>query len=243
MVFENLARTACPGERLLIGSNPPEENWSYRIQRVFFGLVFGTLFRATATGRRYVPLEGPVIVAANHASLVDPPMIGLMCPRPVVTLAKQELWRVPVLRQWLDSLGAVAVNRGSADLAALRAALEVVKKEKALLLFPEGTRTSDGKMAPIRRGVGWIACRSRAIVVPTFIEGSYQAFSRHRRIPRPSRITVHFGEPLLPPEDTRARKEDVDEITRQLDESMRAMEKRYLAASLQNNNKTAESSA
>lgn len=224
---ENLAHTACSGDRLLIGSTRPDENRSYRIQRMLFGSVFGAYFRVTATGRRYIPLDGRIIVAANHASIVDPPIIGLMSPRAVVTLAKEELWRVPILRWWLDSLGAVAVNRGSADLGALRAALEVVRKNKALLLFPEGTRTSDGKIAPLQRGVGWIACRSRAIVVPTFIEGSYQAFSRHRRIPRPSRITVHFGEPLLPPDDTRARKEDVAALSRRLEESLRNMEKRY----------------
>ena len=218
--------SACSGDRLLVGSQRPADTGVYFYHRVAMAVFFGILFRVTATGRRYIPLEGPVIIAANHASYVDPLIIGVMSPRMVTPMAKQELWRIPPLGWWLSTVGVLPVNRGAAT-SGIGMAVEAVRSGKALLVFPEGTRTSDGEIAPFKRGVGWIACRSRAPVVPTFIDGSYQAYSRHRLIPRPHRVTLHFGKPILPSDVDGDDRERVNLLTKRIEESVHELKARF----------------
>lgn len=226
-ISNSFVATACSGDRLLIGSVRPNEGWFYILNRIIYAFTFGLFFGVTATGRRYIPLDGPLLFAANHASLFDPLLIGLHCPRVLVGFAKRELWRVPVLRGWLNRLEAVPVDRKRSDLAALRDALEVVERGNGLLLFPEGTRTADGEIAPLKRGVGWMACRTGAPVVPTYVCGSYEAFSRHHRVPHLKRMAVHFGKPIWPRSEGGTRSEEIEWITERLNASLHELERQY----------------
>lgn len=168
----------------------------YRLNKIVIGGVFRLYFGIRAEGQEEIPREGPVILAANHSSYLDPIVVGVLSPREITAIAKEELWSYWFLRWWLDNIKAKPIRRGRGDKGSLRAALEVLGHGKALLLFPEGTRSRDGTIGSMKAGVGLLARRSRAPVVPTYVSGTFLALPHDRIIPRPYRVEVRFGPPL-----------------------------------------------
>ncbi|PYO02147.1 MAG: 1-acyl-sn-glycerol-3-phosphate acyltransferase [Candidatus Rokuibacteriota bacterium] len=154
------------------------------------------LFRLRSHDRERVPPTGPVLLVANHSSLLDPPLVGGSAPRPVSFMAKAELFRIPLFGGLIWRLNARPVRRGGNDPSALRAALRVLERGGALLVFPEGTRGPEGELRQGKAGAGMLAVLSGASVVPVYINGSGRAWPRGQRLPRPSRVTVWFGEPI-----------------------------------------------
>jgi 1-acyl-sn-glycerol-3-phosphate acyltransferase len=169
-------------------------------------------FRLSVVGAERVPREGRVLLAANHLSLLDPPLIGAASPRELDFLAKTELFRVPGLGALIRRLNAHPVDRAGSDSAALRLALRLLGAGRAVLVFPEGTRGTEGRPGPARAGAGMLAALSGAPVVPVYIEGSGRALPRGAVLPRPTRISVTFGEPIrFARERGRARYQEVSE--------------------------------
>jgi 1-acyl-sn-glycerol-3-phosphate acyltransferase len=154
------------------------------------------LFRYRAVGVDHVPPTGAVLLASNHASLIDPPAVGAAVPRPLHFMAKAELFGVPLLGALIRRLNAHPVTREGGDAAALRLALGLLRDGQALLVFPEGTRTRDGRLGAGRAGVGMLAAQAGVPVVPVYVKGSAQALPRGATWPRPSRVTVAYGPPL-----------------------------------------------
>lgn len=172
-------------------------NLSYRAGWVFFTTLFRTAFRARFFGARNVPPHGPVILAANHASFFDPPLIGAGLDRQVNFLARDTLFRNPVLGAVLRAWEVVPVDRDGAGAAGLKAILDRLVSGGAILLFPEGTRTHDGRLQPARPGIGLTVLKSHCPVIPVRVFGTFEAYGRHRRLPRPHRVQVKYGSPLL----------------------------------------------
>ena len=154
------------------------------------------LFRLKVVGADRMPREGRLIVAANHVSLLDPPLVGCASPRELDYMAKAELFRVPGLGALIGRLNAHPVDRTGSDSAALRLALRLLDAGRALLVFPEGTRGTEDRLGPARAGAGMLAALSEAPVVPVYVQGSARAFPRGAAVPRPSRVTVTFGTPI-----------------------------------------------
>ena len=159
--------------------------------------------RPMVEGREHVPRTGPVILAANHLSVVDSFVIPLVAPRPVAFLAKEEYFTRPgvtgaLLRTGLTAVDAVPVPRGAhrAAQAALDVALGVLAKGRAFGIHPEGSRSRDGRLYRGRTGVAWLALASGAPVVPVGVVGTQRVQPIGTRLPRPVRITVRFGAPL-----------------------------------------------
>jgi 1-acyl-sn-glycerol-3-phosphate acyltransferase len=152
----------------------------------FFGLVAGWDVR----GRQHVPRSGRLIVAANHISFWDPPMIGAALPREMYFLAKGELFRTPGLGPLIRSVNAIPIRRGMADLSGLSRALEVLRRDEGLLMFPEGGRMRDAELHPARPGVGMMAVQGDSPIVPCYISGSSQP---RRWWFRGVRVRVWFG--------------------------------------------------
>jgi 1-acyl-sn-glycerol-3-phosphate acyltransferase len=159
-------------------------------------VVMRLLFRLSSRDERHVPAAGPVLIVANHSSVLDPPLVGGATRRQLSFLAKAQLFAVPGLGWLIRRLNARPVRREAADPGALRTALRVLEDEGALLVFPEGTRGEEGVLREGKPGAGMLAVLSGATVVPAYIEGSGRAWPRGRRLPRPGRITVHFGPPM-----------------------------------------------
>jgi 1-acyl-sn-glycerol-3-phosphate acyltransferase len=154
------------------------------------------LFRVEGRGTEHVPAEGPVLIVANHSSVLDPPLVGGMCPRQLTFLAKAELFRIPGFGGLIHRLGARPLRREGADPSALRTARRVLAEGKALLVFPEGTRGEEGRLREAKPGAALLAVQSGATVVPVYVSGSGRAWPRGRRLPRPAKVVVTFGAPL-----------------------------------------------
>ncbi len=145
-----------------------------------------------------VPLTGPVILASNHASFLDPPLVGAGLTRAINYLARENLFRFPVLGWVLHRWQAVPVNREGGGAKGLKAILDRLLAGGAIILFPEGTRTRDGRFQPARSGIGLAVIKSAAPVIPVRVFGTFEAYGRQMRFPRPCHIVmVKYGQPML----------------------------------------------
>ena len=164
----------------------------YSAARLFASGCFGLLTGWDVRGRQHIPREGGLLVASNHISFWDPPMVGSALPREVHFLAKEELFRTPGLGWLIRSLNSIPIRRGVADLSGLARALEVLRQGEALLMFPEGSRMRDGELHPSRPGVGMMAVQADVPIVPCYISGSNrQKQWWNRRV----RVRITFGAP------------------------------------------------
>jgi 1-acyl-sn-glycerol-3-phosphate acyltransferase len=180
----------------------------YHAIRWFAIFVFHLITRIRLIGRYNVPSEGAVILAANHLSWTDIPLVPLHFRRKVVYMAKEEYFNSKIA--WLVRfLGAFPVKRGEGDRQALRAAEEQLKKGNILIIFPEGTRSRTRTLAKAHAGMGMIALRSGVPVVPVAIWGSENAL---KKLGAP--VTISYGEPMiLKPKGNKITREDIDEAT------------------------------
>ncbi len=172
-------------------------NLSYRIAWLLFRLVYRVYFRRRIYHPERVPETGPVILAANHASILDPPLVGSSLPRLCNYLARESLFRFPVVGAVLRSWQAVPVDRDGAGASGLRAILDRLLAGGVIILFPEGTRTRDGKLQPARSGIGLTVIKSNAPVVPVRVFGTFAAYGRDVKFPKPKHIAVKYGQPML----------------------------------------------
>jgi 1-acyl-sn-glycerol-3-phosphate acyltransferase len=134
--------------------------------------LFGGLYRCRASGAENLPFDGPAIVIVNHKANVDPIVIGMIFDRPLRYMAKKELFRNRQLTRLITTLGAFPIDRGAGDREALRTSLDVLKRGEVLLMFPEGHRYRDQSVHPFLPGVGMLALRSGAAVVPMATDGT-----------------------------------------------------------------------
>ena len=195
---------------------PPRSRF-YAAMRVIAVGLMRALFRLEARGIEHVPARGPVLLVANHSSVLDPPIVGGACPRQLTFLAKAELFAVPGFGRLIRALNARPVRREGADAAALRVALRVLEQGGALLVFPEGTRGDEGRLREPKPGAALLAVLSGAPVVPVFVRGTGRAWPRGRQLPRPAKVRVTFGAPLRfeRPIDS-DKKEYYDSVSRDL---------------------------
>ena len=172
-------------------------NLSYRIAWLTFRGMFATYFRWRVFNPERVPLTGSVILAANHASILDPPLVGCGLRRGINYIGRESLFRFPVIGALMRSWNAVPVDRdGGGGAKGLREILNRLLAGGGIILFPEGTRTLDGNLQPARSGIGLTVIKSAAPVVPVRVFGTFAAYGRRHKIPRPYRVMVKYGRPL-----------------------------------------------
>jgi 1-acyl-sn-glycerol-3-phosphate acyltransferase len=176
------------------GANP----LVYWLVRAVLQPFFHLYFRLSRIGREHIPSEGPVIIAANHRSFLDPFVIGTMVRRPMYYVAKKEMFTSP-LRSWvLNALGAFPVDRGAGDKDMIETANAILARGDIVLMFPEGTRTRPGSLGHPKRGVGRLALESGAPVVPVAVIGT-EDVRRGWRF-RPKKVRIRAGRPLRFPQ-------------------------------------------
>jgi 1-acyl-sn-glycerol-3-phosphate acyltransferase len=175
----------------------------------FYGLIrsalftaYKILFRFRCFGTERVPKENDprgVILAPNHASYLDPPILGISLKRRVTYLAKDYLFEHRFVGWVLRSIGAYPIKSESAnDFRSIRDLIRILKKGACVAVFPEGTRSEDGRLREPEGGIGFLAMKSGAWVVPVYIEGSFEAFPKGAKKFKSHPIDVHFGEPFIP---------------------------------------------
>ena len=163
----------------------------------FFRLTYSVWFRRRAFNPERVPKTGPIILASNHESYLDPMLVGASLPRAINYLAREDLFSFPVLGWILRNWQAVPVNREGGGAKGLKAILDRLLAGGAIILFPEGTRSRDGNLQPARSGIGLTVIKSTAPVVPVRVFGTFEAFNRLMRFPRPRPVAAKFGQPML----------------------------------------------
>jgi len=183
----------------------------WRLIRFVVRIIVAIIFDVHVGGRQNVPETGQLILASNHLSWIDVPLIPAFLKRRVVYMAKEEAFKAR--GGWIVRFfGAFPVKRGEADRQSLRAAEEQLKAGRILCIFPEGTRSKIHKLGQAHAGMGMIALRSDARVLPVAIYGSENVFKKFR-----PRITIIFGEPMiLTPKGKKITREDIDQSTKQV---------------------------
>ena len=159
------------------------------------GLVAKTVFSYRAFGQENIIEEGPAIMAANHQSYLDPPLVGITCRNELYFLARKTLFEKKLLGSLISRVNALPVDLSRGDLTAVRTIINLLKEGHRTVIFPEGTRSLDGKIQQARPGIGMIIAKTLVPVVPMRIFGSFQAWPKGGKI-TPHPITVVVGKPL-----------------------------------------------
>lgn len=168
---------------------------SYRILKTFLYTFFKVFYRLEVFGLENIPGEGGFIMAANHASYLDPPVIGAVSTRRVRFMAREGLFKIPIFGTFIK-IFSFPVKRDKPHPSAIKESVRRLRKGELIVMFPEGSRSADGNLLEAKRGLSVLAAMSRTPVVPTFIRGTEKALPVGARLPRPSKITVVFGSPL-----------------------------------------------
>lgn len=168
----------------------------YHSARMFMS-AFG---RVEVRGLENLP-EGGFLIASNHVSFIDPPLIGCVIPRELFFFARKTLLNNPILKYALPHCNVIPVDRdGGSDVSAFKKVFSVLKQGYALILFPEGTRSKDGTFGKAQGGAGLIACKTRVPVVPTRVFGTGDVLPRGSALPTRANLAVVFGKPIYPEE-------------------------------------------
>ena len=160
-------------------------------------IIGAALWGLRVRDARYVPLRGGVILAANHQSYLDPPFIASCVPREISFMARRTLFEIPVLGRIIVACNAFPIERESGDVRGVKNAIERLRNGMALLMFPEGTRSRDGKIGRLKAGLRMIAERASVPVVPVLVDGAYPVWPKGRPLPRlRGHVWITFGKPV-----------------------------------------------
>lgn len=199
----------------------------YSFCRILLLGFFKLYNRLEVSGVHHVPSSGGVLLVANHVSFLDPPALGCAVRhRTVRYLARDSLFTNPLIGRFLRGIAAVPISRERGDVGALKKALAVLKAGDCLGMFPEGTRSPDGKVQPAKSGVGFLVAKAGVPIVPAYIDGTFRALSRHHKWIRPCKIRVTIGPPILPSEIAQAgeSRDQYEKIGALITERIRALE-------------------
>lgn len=173
----------------------------YAVIRIILFLIFKIFFRFEVRGRENIPPHGGVIVAANHTSYLDPPVIGTALTRQAHYMARHDLFSLPIWGGFLRFVNAFPIHQKGFDRHSIKEAIGYLKRGEVLILFPEGARSFTGEFLPPLSGVGMIAWQARTVIVPAYIKGSNKALPRKAKYIRAHKVEVIFGKPFSPQEE------------------------------------------
>ncbi|NOY64533.1 MAG: 1-acyl-sn-glycerol-3-phosphate acyltransferase, partial [Nitrospirae bacterium] len=167
----------------------------YYLFKIIFTVSYKILFRNEVKGEHNIPESGGLIIASNHLSYLDPPLIGISMKRQAYFMAKDSLFKNPLIGWFVRSFS-IPVDRESPKPSTIKEAVKLLKDGKVLVLFPEGGRSKDGDIGGGKRGVAMIAAMSKAPVVPALIEGTDRALPKGATFLRPAKVRITFGPPM-----------------------------------------------
>ena len=183
----------------------------YRMTCAVFGMCLTVCNRYKVYGIKNVPKTGGVIIASNHASYIDPPAVGASSRKMRMThfMARDTLFRNPLMGGFLRKVGVIPLDRDRGDIKAMKTAIQLLRDGASVALFPEGTRSMDGTLQPAKPGIGFLVAKGNAPVVPVYVHGSYEAWSKHSGGMKCKPVSVIFGQ-LITQEEIRGLGEGRD---------------------------------
>ncbi|ADI37684.1 lysophospholipid acyltransferase family protein [Waddlia chondrophila] len=170
----------------------------YKTTHTFLRIFFRIFYRhRILNADKFV--QGPAIIAPNHISFLDPPLVGASCPEPVAFLARETLFSKPFLGTLIRKLNAYPVSGKIKDLSSMKVVLNILKDNKKVMIFPEGIRSHDGELAEIKPGICMLAMRAQVPIIPVYIQGTFEIWNRQRKFPKLwGKTCCIFGEPIYP---------------------------------------------
>lgn len=180
--------------------DPGKSRLYYFLCRIAIRCLFKIYFRGSLDGKKNVPSTGPALILCNHMSFVDPPFIGSIIEREMHFLARESLFDFRPFGAALTSINVHKIRREGIDRDAMKLCSSILRAGWPLLLFPEGTRSADGKIGEVRGGFGMILEHAPGVpILPAILSGSNKALGRGKFFPRPARVTLKMGKPILIP--------------------------------------------
>jgi 1-acyl-sn-glycerol-3-phosphate acyltransferase len=208
-----------------VEGNKREPLTSLLVYNLFNWMVVSPLFYTYFHGRVYgadkIAKTGSFLIVGNHASDCDPPILAVAMRRPVSFMAKEQLFRVPILKQIVTACGAYPVNRASADRTAIRNAISSIENGWLAGIFLDGTRTADGRIHQPKQGAALIAAKTQVPLIPVSLWGTDKIFVKDSSLPRSVPVTVRIGDEIDPPRST--KKEDLTEVTQKCTHAIHAL--------------------
>jgi len=168
----------------------------FRFARFWCWIFCKLFFRIRVYGRENVPDKGAFVLVGNHQSYLDPVFCGIPLKRPLYFLARDSLWKNRFFGWLISSVNTIPVKQDKVDLSAMRKVIGKLKEGRGVCVFPEGTRTIDGRISPFKPGFGLLCRRGEATVVPVLIDGAFECWPRHKKIFSPGRIDVCYGKAI-----------------------------------------------
>lgn len=168
----------------------------YAFIRVLMWTAAFVVFRLRCHGREKLPATGGYLLLSNHQSFLDPPLVGLVVPRRVNYLARQTLFKNPLFAWLINSLDAIPIDRDGMGISGIKETLRRLKRGEIVLLFPEGTRSEDGELQPLKPGFSALAQRAGVPLVPIALDGAQESFPKGAKFPRPAVVHLAVGEPI-----------------------------------------------
>lgn len=202
----------------------------YYLTRITMRALFALIYRHKIYGIQHL-IEGPAILAPNHASFYDPPIIAASAPETIHFLARESLFRSPSFGWLIRQLNSHPISKTSNPLNNLKTVARLLQAGHKVVIFPEGTRSKDGELLPIKQGVAMLSLQTGCPIIPVWIAGTHAVWGRHRRFPRfCGKTACVFGKPLQPKTyltaDDRS-KERIKLLSQQLEQSLKTLEQWY----------------
>ncbi len=210
---ETAVKTAGKTTKASVIPLPPADFLPNAIQVLLGYFVLRPWFSFFVRGRvlrsRDLP-EGPCVLACNHRSFFDPPLVGMHRRRPVAYFARADLWQFPVIAFFLNTMFGIPIDRENPGLSSMKGAVERLRRGISVLVFPEGTRTRTGQVGPLREGPAMFARRAGVPIVPVYVHRSEAIWARANKLPRfqSKGVEIRFGRPLVAPANLEPRAQD-----------------------------------
>jgi 1-acyl-sn-glycerol-3-phosphate acyltransferase len=207
--------------------DPLRQTWLWRTLRMPARILATLMFNLKAYDRHFVPQRGGVLLVANHQSYLDPVLIAVYLRRPMSYMAKSELFKNRYFGWLIRSLNAFPVKQGSGDVGAVRETIKRLREGHMLNIFPEGSRTQTGEIAPMLPGAALVVKKADVPIVPVVIDGSFRLWPKGRKFPRCGHVSVMYGPPINV-EGLSAKQitELIDRTLRTMFDQLRAIEAR-----------------
>ena len=168
----------------------------YTIMQRATQLALAGFFKIRVFNRHNEPTSGGVLITSNHQSFLDPPLVGAALKRPCNFMARDTLFSNPIFGKIISSLHAMPIKRGTADTGAMKESMRRLKAGNQVVIFPEGTRSKDGRLKPFLPGMALLSQRSAEWTLPTIVDGAFECWPRNKKLPSSGKIYVAYGEPI-----------------------------------------------
>lgn len=189
---------------------------SYLPLRPFGYFLFKLYFRLSGIGVNYIPKEGAAIIAPNHVSFIDPPLVAAVVPRIIHFIMLHEHYYHPYFNWLFKRLPCIPIRQGRINAESLKESIQVLENNELLCIFPEGGRSRDNQLMRPMAGVAMLALKTEVPIIPAGIIGGFDAYGPHLSFPRPKRITIRFGPPLTFKKEENPGKQRLLEVSHEI---------------------------